>query len=119
VDDRIHIQGLEVFAHVGVPEEERAVAQRLTLNVTLWPLRPIRELNDEIEQAVNYAAVCAELRKQLEQRRDKLIETLSNALALHLLETFRIRRVSIELRKYILPNVEFVSVTVTREHPLE
>jgi dihydroneopterin aldolase len=49
----------------------------------------------------------------------KLIETLADALALHLLETFEIRRITIELRKYILPDVEFVSVTVTRERPVK
>jgi dihydroneopterin aldolase len=115
VDDRIHIEGLEVLAHIGVPEEERAAAQRLRFNVTYWPIRPMQELNDEIERAVNYAAVCAEFEKFVEQRRDKLIETLANAVALHLLQTFEIRRVAIELRKYILPKVEFVSVMVTRE----
>jgi dihydroneopterin aldolase len=115
VDDGIHIEGIEVFAHIGVPEEERAAPQRLRFNVTFWPLRPMQELNDEIERAVNYAAVCAELRKFVEQRRDKLIETLANAVGLHLLETFEIRRVAVELRKYILPKVEFVSVKVTRE----
>ena len=115
VDDRIHIEGLEVFAHIGVPEEERAAAQRLGFNLTYWPVRPIWELNDEIARAVNYAAVCAEVKNLVEQRRDKLIETLANAAALHLLETFEIRRVTVELRKYILPEVEFVSVRVTRE----
>jgi dihydroneopterin aldolase len=115
VDDRIHVEGLELFAHIGVPEEERATAQRLRFSLTYWPLRPMPELNDEIERAVNYAAVCAELRKFVEQRGDKLIETLADALALHLLDRFEIRRVTIELRKYILPEVEFVSVKVTRE----
>jgi dihydroneopterin aldolase len=115
VDDRIHIEGIEVSARIGVPEEERAVAQRLGFSVTYWPIRPMPELDDEIERAVNYAAVCAELRKFVEQRRDKLIETLANAVALHLLQTFEIRRVAVELRKYILPKVEFVSVRVTHE----
>ena len=115
--DRIHIQALEVFAHVGVPEDERAKSQRLTFNLTLWPLGSLTELNDDIERAVNYAAVCDEARKFVQSRRDKLIETLANALALHLLETFELRCVAIELRKYILPDVEFVSVRVTRERP--
>ncbi len=73
------------------------------------------DLNDEVGRAVNYAAVCAEVRKFVEPRSDKLVETLSNALAFHLLEVFEIRRITVELRKYILPEVEFVSVIVTRE----
>jgi len=117
--DVIRIERLEVFVHIGVPDEERASAQRLTLNVTLSPIRPVRELNDEIDGAVNYAAVCEEIKKFVGQRRDKLIETLADALTSHLLELFAIRRLTIELRKYILPDVEFVSVTVTRERAKE
>lgn len=117
VDDRIQIEGLEVLARIGVPEEERAAPQRLRFNLTIWPSRPMPEMKDEIGEAVNYATVCSEVKNFVDGRRDKLIETLANALALHLLETFEIRRVTIELRKYILPQVEFVSVTVTRERP--
>jgi len=117
--DVIRIERLEVLANIGVPDDERASAQRLTFNLELFPARPLADLNDEIGRAVNYAAVCDEVKKFVGQRRDKLIETLANALASHLLETFEIRRVTVELRKYILPDVEFVSVSVTRERAKE
>lgn len=115
VEDEIHIEQLEAFAHIGVPEEERASAQRLTFNLTLSPDRRMDDLTDEIERTVNYAAVCEEVKEFVSRRRDKLIETMADALALHLLATFQMRRITVELRKYILPDVEFVSVTVTRE----
>ena len=111
----IRIEQIEVLAHIGVPDDERAEPQRLTIGILFWPNKSCAELNDNIARAVNYAAVCAEVKKFVGQRRDKLIETLANALAFHLLEVFEIRRVTVELRKYILPEVEFVSVTVTRE----
>jgi dihydroneopterin aldolase len=115
--DQVRIEQLEIFAHIGVPDEERAAAQRLTFNIAFWPIRQAGEIEDEISRAVNYASVCAATRKFVTASRSKLIETLANALALHLLDTFEIRRITIELRKYILPDVEFVSVTVTRERP--
>jgi dihydroneopterin aldolase len=117
--DRIRIEGLEVQVHIGVPEEERATPQRLTFNLTLWPLRRFSDLGDDIEHAVNYATVCVETRSFVEQRHDRLIETMADLLARHLLDVFEIRRVRVELRKYILPEVEFVSVTVTRERSEE
>jgi FolB domain-containing protein len=119
VDDRIHIEQLEMQAHIGVPDDERGSAQRLTLNLTLWPLRPLRDLGDDIQRAVNYADVCVETKRFAASRRDKLIETMADALALHLLKAFELRRVTIELRKYVLPEVEFVSVTMTRERPAQ
>lgn len=115
VNDQIRIERLEIFAHIGVPDAERAAAQRLTFHLTLWPTRAMDEVNDEIGRAVDYAAVCESVKQFVGKRHDKLIETMANALASHLLEAFALRRVGIELRKYILPEVEFVSVSVTRE----
>lgn len=115
MNDRIHIEQLEVSAHIGVPEDERSSPQRLTFSITLWPKRGARDLDDQIAKAVNYAAVCAETKKFVAARRDKLIETLADAVASHLLEAFDIRRITVELRKFILPEVEFVSITVTRQ----
>lgn len=117
LDSRIHINQLELMASIGVPDEERAKPQRLTISLTLWPRHGAADLNDDINRTVNYAAVCAETKKFVGQRSDRLIETLADAVATHLLEVFEIRRITIELRKYILPDVEFVSVTLTRERP--
>jgi dihydroneopterin aldolase len=115
VDDQIHIEQLEAFAHIGVPDDERASAQRLTLNLTLWPTGGVGNLDDQIARAVDYAVVCEETKNFVQRRSDRLIETLADALARHLLKNFQLERVMIELRKYILPEVEFVSVTVTRD----
>ena len=113
--DAVHIEGLEIFAHIGVPDEERSAAQRLSFNLTFWPVRPFSELHDEIGKAVDYANVCTEVKRFAAARRDRLVETLASAVAQHLLEAFEIRKIRVELRKYILPETEFVSVTVTRE----
>jgi FolB domain-containing protein len=110
----IHVEQLELMAHIGVPDEERARPQRLTINMTLWPTLKAG-LNDDIRHTVDYSTVCEETKKFVEMRRDKLIETLADALANHLLDAFEIQRLKIELRKFILPDVEFVSVTLTRE----
>jgi dihydroneopterin aldolase len=115
--DHIHIDQLEVFARIGVPEEERSSPQRLVFNITFWPAHNAPELDDEIARAVDYAAVCAETEKFVTARADRLIETLADALARHLLAVFELRSVTIELRKFILPEIGFVSVTVTRDRP--
>ena len=113
--DAIHIEQLEVFARIGVPDDERSHPQRLTVSMTFWPTGQGRELGDDLGRTVDYAAVCAETKKFVQARSDRLIETLADALANHLLGMFEIRRITIELRKFILPEVEFVSVTVTRD----
>ena len=113
--DQIHIERLEILARVGVSDEERASAQRLTINITYWLRRPAAALEDQIARTVDYAAVCAETKRFVQARSDRLIETLADALAMRLLELLAIDKITIELRKFVLPEVEFVSVTVTRE----
>lgn len=55
--DHIHIEQLEVFAHIGVPDDEHSRPQRLTINITLWPTEQGPELGDDIGRTVNYASV--------------------------------------------------------------
>lgn len=115
--DFVHIQELEVFGSVGVTENERARPQRLTLSLTVWPTTRFEELHDDISNAVNYSAVCVAAREFVHGRSDKLIETLAAQLASHLLKDFPIHRVRIELRKFVLPDAQYASVTVTLTRP--
>ncbi len=117
--DRIHIHQLELAARVGVPEKERAAPQRLTASITLWPQQQPEELDDDVAKTVNYSKVCEETKKFVLGGSDKLIETLADRLAAHLLELFSIQKIEIELRKFILPDVDYVSVTVTRTRPAD
>lgn len=113
--DAIHVEQLEIFAHVGVPDHEREVPQRITISLTVWPIAGLHSLGDDINRTINYSAVARAVREFVDQRRDKLIETLAEKTAEHLLGTFAMRRVRIELRKFVLPNAPFVAVTLTRE----
>ena len=111
--DRIHIEQLEVHVRVGVPDSERAQPQRLSLNVTLWP--KIAELQDDIANTVNYSAVVECLKEFVSQHDYKLIETLGEQIAAQLLAQFNLRKVEVEVRKFVLPDANYVSVTAIRE----
>ena len=112
--DRIHIEGLEVSTRIGVPEEERAAPQRLTVSVSFWPYRQTRDLGDNIHQAVNYSAVAEEIRSFVRDQSTSLIETLAHELAALLLKRFPIQKVTVEVRKFVLEDAKYVSVIVTR-----
>jgi FolB domain-containing protein len=118
-DQQIHIEQLKVLARVGVPQAERAKRQRLVLNITLWPMGDLADIQDAIAGTVDYSAVCQEVKRFLSRQAPKLIETLANDLASHVLGKFRIRKVSIELRKFVLKDAAYVSVTVTRHTSLD
>ena len=111
---QIHIEQLEVFTHIGVPEEERGTPQRLTVSISFWPYHEAGHLADKIENAVNYSAVAEETRNFMRDQSVNLIETLADRLAMHLLKTFRMQKITIELRKFPFEDAKYVSVTVTR-----
>ena len=112
--DEIHIEQLDVFTRIGVPEEERANPQRLTVSISLWPYQGTSDLADHIERTVNYSAVAEETKNFLRDQSVSLIETLADRLASHLLKSFPIQKVTIEVRKFALKDAKYVSVTVTQ-----
>ncbi|PYJ39030.1 MAG: dihydroneopterin aldolase [Verrucomicrobia bacterium] len=113
VIDCIHIEQLELFARVGVPTSERSEPQRLILNITLWPR--IAELHDDIANTVNYSAVAERVKDFIRRHDYKLIETLAEETAAHLLTQFSLSKVEVEVRKFVLPDANYVSVTAVRE----
>src|SRR5437660_11412688 len=92
--DRIHIEELEVSTHIGVPEEERAAPQRLTVSISFWPYPGARDLADNIESTVKYSAVAEEAKNVGRNQSAKLSETLAYRLTMHLLTTFRMQQVT-------------------------
>jgi 7,8-dihydroneopterin aldolase/epimerase/oxygenase len=112
--DEVRIEQLEVFTVIGVLEHERKGLQRLTVSISFWPYEQSQDLADNIEKAVNYSAVAEETKRFAREQAVNLIETLADRLARHLLKSFPIQKVTIELRKFALQDARYVSVTVTR-----
>jgi FolB domain-containing protein len=112
--DQIHIEQLEISTRIGVPEQERANPQRLTVSISFWPYQQTRDLADKIDRTVNYSAVAEETKKFVSDQSVNLIETLAHRLATHLLKTFPIQKVVVELRKFALADAKYVSATITR-----
>ena len=112
--DEIHIELLEVFSVIGVLEHERKGLQRLTVTISFWPYKQTRDMTDDVEQAVNYSAVAEETKRFAREQTVNLIETLADRLAAHLLKTFPVHKVTVEVRKFALQDAKYVSATVTR-----
>src|SRR5215472_12956007 len=113
-EGHIHIEQLVIWARLGVSKSEQEKPQRLAANITLWPSFALHDANDELARTVDYAAVRDQVKTFVQQREDRLLETLTDATAMFLLKTFAIRKVRIELRKFVLDDAAFTSVTVTR-----
>jgi dihydroneopterin aldolase len=114
VPDTIHLAQLELSARIGVPEAERAAPQRLTASLTLEPAGGLRDLADDLARTVDYFVVARQIQTLAASRPRRLLETLAEEIAGNLLEHFPLAAVEVELRKYILPDTEYVAVRLRR-----
>ena len=111
--DRIQVQGLRLETRVGVPEEERADPQEVAVDLVLVPVTALSGLGDEIGRTVDYYEVTQALAKVAGEGERKLIETLAEDLAGAALEFEGVEAVTVTVRKFILPETDWVSVTVS------
>lgn len=110
----ISIHGLEVMAKVGVPDEERGVSQRLLLDLRFAAILQPDSLDDDLALTVDYAAVSQRIIEIVSERPRRLIETLADEISERLLNEFSLCWIELSIRKFILPDVEWVAVNVTK-----
>ena len=113
--DTIVIADLEVRFRVGVPDEERREPQRLLLTVEMRSDFAPAIKTDSIAATIDYFAVSQALLKFGDGKEWRLIEKLAADVADMVLTKFRPLSVSVEVKKFVIPQAQFVSVRVTRE----
>ncbi|MDB4508234.1 dihydroneopterin aldolase [Akkermansiaceae bacterium] len=110
--DQIIIKGLRLKTRIGVPKEERATPQELrahlTMNVPSFPEE------DTISGTVDYKEVSDQIVGLAASVERQLIETLAQDIAAHILAHFRVRKIRVELEKFILPETDWVGVVIER-----
>ena len=112
--DRITICDLEVHFHVGVSAEERAKPQRLLITVEMTHDVATAAVTDDRSATSEYFAVTQGLLQMGDGRHWELIEALAVEIAERVLEEFSPRAITVEVKKFILPQTRHVSVRVTR-----
>ena len=112
--DSIIISDLEVWYRIGVPDAERANPQRLLLSIELWHDFAPAAATDDLGKTINYFAVCQRLIHLGEGREWKLLETLAHDIITILLTEWPAREVSVEIKKFIIPETKHVAVRSSR-----
>lgn len=112
--DAIQIQGLTVMTKVGVPDEERSTPQEVAIDVVMVPLKTLSRIGDSLEHTIDYYEASVRLTKLAAKGERKLIETLAEDLLQMLLLDFPVKEVRVTVRKFVIPNADFVSVSLSR-----
>ena len=111
---QISIVDLEVFYRVGVPDAERAQPQRLLLTLEMESDFSAPTKSDSIADTIDYFAVSQRLVKFGEGREWRLIERLAADIADMILSEFKPQSVTVELKKFVIPQARYVAVTLTK-----
>ena len=114
---KITIADLEVQYHVGVTDEERAKPQRLLITVDFSFDFSTAAISDRLERTINYYEVAQELLKFGEDRSWKLIEKLVTNIAETMMVKYRPQAVTVEVKKFSIPQARHVSVSVSWSRP--
>jgi dihydroneopterin aldolase len=115
MSDLIRVVDLEVFARIGVPDDERRDPQRLlvSLEMTVDSFSHAAA-TDNILRTVDYFKVAQRVKNFAADKPRRLVETLAEDLANDLLHMFPMQKLSLEIKKFILSDAQYVSVKIER-----
>ncbi len=113
--DTIILRKLRLVSRIGVPIEERALPQTVTVSAEIELKESWRGHGDDLSATLDYAAVAQTLREVAATGERQLIETLADDLAAAILGYAAVAQVSLEVEKYILPDCAGVAVRVVRK----
>ncbi|MGS2719737.1 dihydroneopterin aldolase [Paraglaciecola aestuariivivens] len=115
--DKIHIEGLEVLALIGVYDWERENQQRLRVDLELTADLSLAGQTDDVLHTLNYAMVAKQVSEFCAQSQFKLLEALASQLAYKLLANFpSLQSIRLKISKPdILAGAQNVAVEVFKE----
>jgi 7,8-dihydroneopterin aldolase/epimerase/oxygenase len=114
----ITIVDLEVFYRVGITDEERSRPQRLLLTIDMKFEFSSAAVSGRIGRTIDYHEVTKQLFKFGESRSWRLIESVATDIANKILADFKPESVTVEVKKFSLPEARYVSVSLTKQRPL-
>jgi dihydroneopterin aldolase len=113
--DTVLIERYEVEASIGVFDWEKKIKQRLLFDLQLFGDFSQACQSDDINHAVNYAAVCDKIDTITGLKHYELLESLAEKIAQQLLNEFPLESVELTIRKPgAVPRAENVGVRIKR-----
>ncbi|MAD53767.1 MULTISPECIES: dihydroneopterin aldolase [unclassified Idiomarina] len=113
--DEVLIEGLEVDAVIGVYDWEQGIQQKLVIDLVLaWDCQRASQ-SDEINDALDYAAVSQAVERWIQAKPRALIETVAEGIAELLFKDFGVTEVEVKVSKPgAVPTATNVAVKIQR-----
>lgn len=113
--DEVLIEALEVDASIGVFDWEKEIKQKLLFDLVLTCDFSDAAVSDEIDDAIDYVAVCQKIEEITLVKHYQLLEALAEAITSALFSTFALSEIELKIRKPgAVPKTSSVGVRVKR-----
>lgn len=111
--DKLCISGLSVSTRIGIHEWEQRISQQLVLDISI-PV-DISTCNNQLENTVDYDALCQCITTFVESNSFTLIETVAEKVASLIKDSFKITTLTLSVSKpHAIKNARNIGVTITR-----
>lgn len=113
--DVVFVKGLKVEAVIGVYEWERAITQPLLIDIVMETDTRKASISDDVNDALNYKAVCDDVSAWCQNIKAKLLEHLAGEIADKLLAKYACHQVTLSVAKpTAITQADAVGVQITR-----
>ncbi|WP_350557940.1 dihydroneopterin aldolase [Psychrobacter sp. CAL346-MNA-CIBAN-0220] len=113
--DVVFVKSLKVEAVIGVYEWERAITQPLLIDIALETDISKAAASDDVNDALNYKAVCDDVSAWCQAIKAQLLEHLATQIADKLLANYSCQRVTLSIAKpTAIKQADKVGVQITR-----
>ena len=113
--DVVFVKGLTVEAVIGVYAWERAITQPLLIDIALETDISRAAISDDVNDALNYKAVCDDVSAWCQAIKAQLLEHLAGQLADKLLTKYSCHKITLSIAKpTAIKQADAVGVQITR-----
>lgn len=111
--DTLEITGLKVSTKIGVHAWEQRIQQSLLIDITIP--HDCSNCQDELNNTIDYAALCDQVTTYVESNQFALIETVAERVSQLIKEQFAVSQLTIRVSKpHAVANAGNIAVTVVR-----
>ncbi|MBP3945748.1 dihydroneopterin aldolase [Psychrobacter sp. K31L] len=113
--DVVFVKGLKVEAVIGVYAWERAITQPLLIDIALETDIRRAAVSDDVNDALNYKAVCDDVSAWCKEIQAKLLEHLAGQISDKLLAKYACHKITLSVAKpTAMRQADAVGVQITR-----
>lgn len=117
--DVVFVKGLKVEAVIGVYEWERAITQPVLIDMALETDIRKAGVSDDVNDALNYKAVCDDVTAWCQEIKAELLEHLAEQIAAKLLASYACQTITLSVAKpTAIEQADAVGVQITRHAKL-